>query len=103
MTKQRTKQWGATTTVTTLDWRTTGRTQRALNLSEGAEVTGLRRREGRTPEGPTAGCEQTARPVVWEGAGAQSPASDPIPAPGDDRFQLRNSGLARTPVRGYES
>ena len=28
----------------------------------------------------TAGCEQTARPVVWEGAGAQSPAPDPINA-----------------------
>jgi hypothetical protein len=78
MTQQRTKQWGATTTVTTPDWSTTGRTQRALNPSECSDVTGLRRREGRTLEGPTAGCEQTARPVVWEGAGAQSPASDPI-------------------------
>jgi hypothetical protein len=26
----------------------------------------------------TAGCEKPACPVVWEGAGAQSPASDPI-------------------------
>lgn len=77
-TRQRTKQWGATTTVTTPDWRTTSHTQKARNSSEGSEVSDLRRREGRTLEGPTAGCEQTARPVVWEGAGAQSPASDPI-------------------------
>ena len=36
------------------------------------------RRPGKAPLRSTAGCEQTARPVVWEGAGAQSPASDPI-------------------------
>ena len=39
MTKQRTKQWGATTTVTTPNWQPTGRTQKALNRSKCFEVT----------------------------------------------------------------
>lgn len=67
-----------TTAVTILNWRTRDHTKRALHPAECSDATGLRRRARRALEGPTAGCEQTARPMVGEVAGAQSPAADPI-------------------------
>src|ERR1017187_8734110 len=56
MASDRTKQRGVTTTVTTLDWLTTGRTRKAPNPSECSEATRPRDREGSTPSGPTAVC-----------------------------------------------
>ena len=56
LTKEGTKQQGATTTVTTLDWQRPGQTRKALNPAECSKVSGLRRREGSTPEVPTAEC-----------------------------------------------
>src|SRR6266849_3325210 len=56
MMKQRTKQQGATTAVTTLDWQTTGQTRKALNPSECSEVVHPRVQDGSLPHGPTAGC-----------------------------------------------
>src|SRR5207245_10987136 len=56
MMKQRTKQQGATTAVTTLDWQTTGQTRKALNPSECSEVVHPRVQDGSIPHGPTAGC-----------------------------------------------
>ena len=56
MTNERTKQRGVTTAVATPDWPTRGRTRTAPNPSECPVVTRLRAWDGRTPNGPTAGC-----------------------------------------------
>jgi len=58
MTDDRTKQRGATTAVTTPDWLTTGRTQKAPNPSECSAAIPPRDREGSTLDGPTAECEK---------------------------------------------
>ena len=56
MTKERTKRQDVTTAVTTLDWLTMGRTQKAPNLSECPESFSPRDWEGSLPSGPTAAC-----------------------------------------------
>jgi len=56
ITKERTKRQGVTTTVTTLDWLTMGRTQKAPNPSECSEFSSPRDWEGRIPSDPIAVC-----------------------------------------------
>ena len=56
MTKERTKRQGVTTTVTTLDWQTTGQTQRAPSSSKCPGLSSPRAWEGRIPCGPIAVC-----------------------------------------------